>query len=147
MNRRNFIQRTALLSTFAPFAQTFANGIFSTADNLPEWILAMAPQADESIERHLNLQCREKGPNFGGVADYQRILNPQGTAGLVRIGACGLYMPNSRYHRSTDLITRMSEAMDYLLSIQHEDGTIDLLSTNFHSTPDTGFIVKRLANA
>lgn len=147
MNRRNFIQRTALLSTFAPFAQTLANGIFSTADNLPEWILAMAPQADESIERHLNLQSREKGPNFGGVADYQRILNPQGTAGLVRIGACGLYMPNSRYHRSTDLITRMLEAMDYLLSIQHEDGTIDLLSTNFHSTPDTGFIVKRLANA
>src|SRR5690606_39466694 len=43
--------------------------------------------------------------------------------------------------RSSDL------AMAYLLTLQHEDGTIDLMSTNFHSTPDTGFIAKRLCNA
>ncbi|GAB3695774.1 hypothetical protein GCM10027592_17990 [Spirosoma flavus] len=41
----------------------------------------------------------------------------------------------------------MDVALKYLLRIQHFDGTLDLPATNFHSTPDTGFIVKRLTTA
>src|SRR5690606_1361589 len=50
----------------------------------------------------------------------------------------------SQYHRSIPLRIAIESAVDCLLEIQHEDGTIDLFSTNFHSTPDTAFIVNDL---
>ena len=39
----------------------------------------------------------------------------------------------------------MNLAMACLMRVQHEDGTIDLHSTNFHSTPDTAFLVNYLS--
>jgi hypothetical protein len=41
----------------------------------------------------------------------------------------------------------MTNAAIALLNLQHEDGTIDLLTTNFHSTPDLGFTIFPLATA
>jgi hypothetical protein len=41
----------------------------------------------------------------------------------------------------------MSLAAEGLLRLQHEDGTIDLISTNFHSTPDLGFTIYPMALA
>ena len=41
----------------------------------------------------------------------------------------------------------MDQALKALLKLQHEDGTIDLVDTNFHSTPDTAFMVKRMAQS
>jgi hypothetical protein len=41
----------------------------------------------------------------------------------------------------------MTIAAGALLNLQHDDGTIDLLSTNFHSTPDLGFTIYPLALA
>ena len=39
----------------------------------------------------------------------------------------------------------MTKAMRCVVEVQHEDGTIDLHSTNFHSTPDTAFFVNYLS--
>jgi hypothetical protein len=41
----------------------------------------------------------------------------------------------------------MESALSFLLSVQHADGTIDLHTTNFHSPPDTAFVVEPLAVA
>jgi hypothetical protein len=41
----------------------------------------------------------------------------------------------------------MHAAILYLLKVQHEDGTIDLLATNFHSPPDTAFVLETLCAA
>jgi hypothetical protein len=39
----------------------------------------------------------------------------------------------------------MESAISCLLNVQYSDGTIDLHTTNFHSTPDTAFIVNYLS--
>ena len=57
---------------------------------------------------------------------------------------CSFYHTDSKYYLDDKLAESIEIASKYLLKIQHSDGTIDLLSTNFHSTPDTGFVVEPL---
>ena len=42
-------------------------------------------------------------------------------------------------------IQAITKAMKCIVLVQHDDGTIDLHSTNFHSTPDTAFFVNYLS--
>ena len=51
-------------------------------------------------------------------------------------------IPNFINHRGWKAMAR---AMSCIVKVQHEDGTIDLHSTNFHSTPDTAFFVNYLS--
>lgn len=53
----------------------------------------------------------------------------------------------SRFHKNPLLVERMRLAAAWLEREQHPDGTIDLLETNFDSTPDTGFVVHGVASA
>lgn len=118
------------------------------ADAMPEWLQALVRQNDKTIETLGNLQVKDpKSPDFGGLRDGFDLLNPHSTSALIQWGACGLSAQASRFHQSKDLLADMDLAALYLLKTQHADGTIDLLSTNFHSTPDTGFLVKRLTMA
>src|SRR5690554_5924636 len=80
----------------------------------------------------------------GGYANQYDIPNAHSTSGFVVRGCIAYCAPSSTYHRSEKLIADIEAALDCLLNVQHEDGTIDLYSTNFHSTPDTAFIVNDL---
>lgn len=148
MNRRVFIQKASVLSLL-PIASPVLSGVKTDnpEEKIPQWLLDFAPANDASVEQLGKYQELKEGPDFGGLTDHQNIFNPHSTAGYIRIGACALYLPNSKHHQSTALAERMDHAAAYLLKLQHADGTIDLLSTNFHSTPDTAFLVKRLVNA
>jgi len=53
--------------------------------------------------------------------------------------------PDSPFYQNKDLISRLEKASEYMLRKQHLDGTISLGSTNFHSPPDTGFLVVGLS--
>ncbi|MEA3480229.1 MAG: hypothetical protein U9R60_18745, partial [Bacteroidota bacterium] len=53
--------------------------------------------------------------------------------------------PLSKYYLSESLEKPMDRAISCLLHVQYSDGTIDLHTTNFHSTPDTAFIVNYLS--
>ncbi len=79
---------------------------------------------------------------FGGVKNAYGIHAPGGAAGLLQNLTVAFVSPQSKYHVDDRLRLAMERAIDYLIKVQHEDGTIDLLSTNFHSTPDTGFVVE-----
>jgi hypothetical protein len=148
MNRRIFLKKASAVSLLPLANPTIeALNLNTTQDRLPDWILKLTPLNDNSVDQSLKNQNRQPGPDFGGFTDHQKIFNPHSTAGFVRVGANALFLPNSKHHQSVDLVGHMDHAMAYLLKLQHADGTIDLLSTNFHSTPDTAFLVKRLANA
>jgi hypothetical protein len=83
--------------------------------------------------------------HYGGVLDSYDMPSPHAATSFLKTGICALVCPESNYHADPSLVERLGKSAEFLLGLQHADGTIDLLSTNFHSTPDTGFIVKWLA--
>ena len=84
---------------------------------------------------------------YGAVFDGDSVVSPMGTAQFIQNLMCSYVSPDSKYYKSKEILQRMTLAAGGLLNLQHEDGTIDLISTNFHSTPDLGFTVYPLALA
>lgn len=115
------------------------------AGKKPDWLLTLIKGNDNSLDRLREYRIADpQSPAYGGYVDGTEIPNPHSTVAYIRTAGCALASPESRYYRSEAITKELEEALRYLLKIQHADGTIDLLSTNFHSTPDTGFIVKWL---
>ena len=100
---------------------------------------------DQLISEMLSNQIKDGGPQDGGFHNQHKIVlvGPVGWA-VHRFGA-GYILPGSRYYKSPEVLEAMEKSIDFLLRKQHADGTIDLLTTNFHSTPDIAFIVEPLA--
>ncbi|KQS31138.1 hypothetical protein [Dyadobacter sp. Leaf189] len=148
MDRRHFVKNSALaICSVATISPTYLVARRS-AEQMPPWLLEMVTRNDTSIESLRKFQVKDTdSPDLGGLRDGFDILNPHSTSAMVQCGAAGLFSPSSKYYKSTDLLASVNLAVLYLIKTQHSDGTIDLLSTNFHSTPDTGFLVKRLAMA
>ncbi|NMO96695.1 hypothetical protein [Paenibacillus lemnae] len=64
-----------------------------------------------------------------------------GTPTTMAIWAAALCNPQSPRYRDQELAARFTLAARYMLRAQHEDGTISPGWTNFHSPPDTAFVV------
>ncbi len=84
---------------------------------------------------------------IGALQDPYGIPSPGLTAAFIRDAICALVSPQSRFYKSPQLQQSLFYATNYLLHAQHEDGTIDLPSTNFHSPPDTGFVLEWICTA
>lgn len=149
MNRRDFLHYTgaaSLISTgiISP-ATLLAVNQFPEFSGFQELISNLVKLNDEQVPRLMELQEKDiESKNFGGVQDAWKIFNPGSTAGLIKVLATSFSQPGSKYYLDKSLVEPMEMATKYLLKVQHSDGTIDLLSTNFHSTPDTGFVVEPL---
>lgn len=147
MNRRDFLHYTGT-------ASLISSGIIS-----PKTLLAIKPFPkfngfdelrdhlvnlnDEQVPKILERQTLDSGSKYyGGVIDNWKIHTPQSTNGLIKILASAYSIENSKYYKKASLVEPMMLAAKYLLNVQHKDGTIDLLSTNFRSTPDTAFVVE-----
>ncbi|RCR69748.1 hypothetical protein [Larkinella punicea] len=150
MDRRTFVRMgtASVCSLSALTTATFARSYAAAPDTKPSWLLEVIKANDQQIGQIRAHRDKESAnPAFGGIKDGEDIPNPQSTADFVRRNACAISCPESTFYRSKELLAETGQAVQYLLKIQHSDGTIDLPATNFHSTPDTGFIVKRLTTA
>ena len=103
---------------------------------------------DDVVDRLMELQIDKPGDRWhGGLMNNHEIPNAHATKEIiVKLGA-SYASPYSRYYRSEKLVKPMEKAIQCLLNVQYDDGTIDLYSTNFHSTPDTAFIINYLSPA
>lgn len=113
----------------------------------PDWLRDLIHLNDQQLTSIQAYRVSEAGPFLGAITDGDGIPNPQSTADFVRRASCAISCPESPFYQSADLVQQIDSALGYLLKAQHTDGTLDLPATNFHSTPDTGFIVKRLVPA
>lgn len=100
---------------------------------------------DRWSEDGLRLQVTDASSrHYGGVADpVSGVAFPShvGSASFLANWAASLVNPDSRYYRDGKLLAAFGRLADFMLNRQHADGTISLGSTNYHSPPDTGFVV------
>lgn len=145
MKRREFVHYGTAGLCAVPMLASMAFRSPAKAGKKPDWLLTLIKGNDNSLDRLREYRIADpQSPAYGGYVDGTEIPNPHSTVAYIRTAGCALASPESRYYRSEAITKELEEALRYLLKIQHADGTIDLLSTNFHSTPDTGFIVKWL---
>ena len=145
MQRRRFLQSlgvVAAISTSSKAAEVAA----TQEDQALARILI--EKNDQRISQILSDQLLEPdSPFVGGFPNPQLICFVGSAAWNLCYLAAGWVSPDSRYFQSAHLEERMNLAIDFLRRMQHDDGTIDLVSTNFHSPPDTGFTVEPIALA
>lgn len=135
----------SLICICLAFALSNVYGIGTPSDK-KELLSALIKLNDSNLPTALRNQWTNKNDRYYGAAfDGDSVVTPIGTAFLIQNLMCSYVSPESKYYRSKELLTRMTLASEGLLNLQHEDGTIDLISTNFHSTPDLGFTIYPLA--
>lgn len=145
MQRRKFIHYGAAGLCAVPLLSSFTFRSTTKAEPKPAWLLTLIKGNDQQVENLQKYRIKDQeSPDFGGLVDGVDIPNAHSTVAFIRSGGCALVSAESRFFASKSLTTELEQALSFLLKIQHSDGTIDLLSTNFHSPPDTGFIVKWL---
>ena len=145
INGRGFLMSFLLLVLLAQFS--FAGEIRPPSTKkalLPELIKLN----DQDIPNALSRQWIHPADTYcGAVFDGDSVVSPIGTAQLIQNLMCSYVSPDSKYYKSKEILDHLNMAAKGLLNLQHEDGTVDLLSANFHSTPDLGFTIYPLAMA
>ncbi len=103
---------------------------------------------DESVERLVRAQITDPGSRFAGTMEDGTGLSSPGAAGaLFTACATAFLQPASRFYHAPPMVERCRLAARFLENAQTPDGNIDLLTTNFNSPPDTGFVVHGVASA
>ncbi|MDR6549001.1 hypothetical protein [Paenibacillus qinlingensis] len=80
---------------------------------------------------------------YGGIQDETGIAraNHMSTPRIIAGWVSAVVNPDSRYYHDSFLLNALDKAVSFMLNRQHADGTISLGSTNYHSPPDTAFVV------
>jgi hypothetical protein len=141
MFKETISRRQALLSLGAVAAAS------TSAADVPEIPPSVVERNDAAVERYLRSQVTEPGRWRGSVPD-QYLMHHAGTAGgLIETLTAALVCPKSKHYMQNELVERIRLAARFLEGSQSTEGNIDLLSTNFNSPPDTGFVVHSVGTA
>ena len=147
IQRREFIHQagvTVAAITMLP-SMRIESSIKDNKNGADEIIEKLSLLNDQNIPDYLKRQVNKVGDRWdGGVEDMYELPNVHSTKELISVAGSAYTSKFSIYYLSPDLIKPLERAAACLVNVQHDDGTIDLHSTNFHSTPDTAFIVNDL---
>ncbi|MBA4850182.1 hypothetical protein [Emticicia sp. BO119] len=146
MNRRTFVHTGFLSVCAVPFLKI--NAYPTSFQSKPGWLLEWIKIHDQQLPKFETFKVTDTGNKyFGGYMDDVEIPNPHSTGSFVLKACMLMSCPESIYYQSKDVLKNVEEAANAMLRFQHSDGTIDLLATNFHSTPDTAFILENMVPA
>lgn len=145
MNRRHFVTRSATTLALMPMLgfKGFARIAPTTK---PAWLLNWITINDKGFPNYTPLKVTN-GRYTGGYMNDMDMPNPHSTSGFLMKASMLFATPESRFYRSATLLPDIESAARSMLQFQHSDGTIDLLETNFHSTPDTAFVLENIVPA
>lgn len=138
MNRRDFLALTGLGLAAESMSSCASTPVTRGS---PELYGHLVMQNDAAIP---GLLARQEN---GALADRHGLYHAGASAGLLRRLAAAYVAPESRHARDASIVPVMRQAARHLLDVQHDDGTIDLLTTNFHSPPDLAFVLEHVCGA
>jgi len=146
MNRREFL----LTSTVT--AASLALGALAASPAAPgpagDLLREIIRANDAQIPALLARQERTPGHRWlGGLTNIYGLHTVQDTSGFISALSCAACAPDSKYFNSAELVEPLRRAFAYLLAAQHADGTVDYYATNFHSNPDTAFVIEVVSPA
>jgi hypothetical protein len=120
-----------------------------TAQAPPASILEGAlARNDQAVRVLLDSQITDPASPWRGCVPDQYGLHSAGSAaGVAETMTASFLHPQSRYHDDSAVLERIRLAAGFLERAQSPQGYIDLLTTNFNSPPDTGFVVHNAATA
>ncbi|MCX6631557.1 MAG: hypothetical protein NTW28_28425, partial [Candidatus Solibacter sp.] len=114
----------------------------------PEVDPRVVARNDAAVDNLLRAQITgAANPRLGGVPDEYGMCNAGSAGGLIETAAASWMAPQSKHHGASEVVERIRLAAQFLERSQSAEGNIDLLSTNFNSPPDTGFVVHNVATA
>ncbi|MDW3652123.1 MAG: hypothetical protein R8P61_33925 [Bacteroidia bacterium] len=146
MKRRKFIQSATTAGAFLPMIGSVT--FLYKSSNEEELISLFLAENDKRVRNILDLQQKDKAhPFYGGFPDKYEIYHPSRPAAYAQSLISAFVSEASEFYRSREIKDCLKVGMEFLVERQHEDGTIDLLTTNFHSPPDTAFAVEPLSLA
>lgn len=101
---------------------------------------------DLAVESGRSRQVLDPGSRYyGGTIDpgtgVAWVNHTTGTPTEMCYWGAALANPDSKYYRDEALLDRLRLATEFVLRAQHEDGSISPGWTNYHSPPDTAFVV------
>lgn len=101
------------------------------------------PIFDAHVDYLFNIQCLDDGSEqFGVSSNYAKGFNePSEGCGYANSFITAYYNRFSKWYRSKEIMRRARIAMAYSLAHMNEDGTIDLMETNFHDSTSNAFAV------
>ncbi len=150
LDRREFLKATAGAAALAAVAPSLLAAAARTSGRASDSLVGELVKAnDADLPKNLERQIKRPGHRWhGGVMSEYGFPTPHATAGVIAALACAVGARQSRHFQSKDLVEPLTLATAFMREAQHDDDhTIDLYSTNFHSTPDLGFVVEVLAPA
>lgn len=146
MKRRNFVAMGATSLCALPFVG-FGKFQQKTATK-PAWLLEWIKIHDQQLPNFKKLKVTDpKHKYVGGYMDDVEIPNPHTTSGFIAKACMLISCSESAFFQSSEVLKEVEAAAKAMLKFQHTDGTIDLLATNFHSTPDTAFVLENIVPA
>lgn len=133
------------VTPMVPFAFSFPNREPIDPTKKPAWLVEMIYRNDQQVKNILERRVNDQtDPQYGAVLDGVEMPTAHAVTAFIKTGICSLASPESEWYGHSTLLKDLIGSAAFLLKLQHGDGTIDLMITNFHSTPDTGFLVKYL---
>lgn len=147
MNRRNFVTMGASSLCAIPM---LGFSVFEKRNGAekPAWIVEWIKIHDQQLPNFKKLRVTDPKHRYvGGYTDDVEIPNPHTTSGFIAKACMLISCPESSFYQSTEVLKEVDAAAKAMLKFQHADGTIDLLATNFHSTPDTAFVLENIVPA
>jgi hypothetical protein len=109
---------------------------------------AAVARTNDSVSRLLGLQVTDPvSPFRGSYPDAVGLHSAGSASGIIEQMTAAFVHPRSAYQGNVALVERIRLAAGFLERAQSPQGNIDLLTTNFNSPPDTGFVTENVATA
>jgi hypothetical protein len=127
---------------------TGAAATLHAAAAAPQIEQAIVDRNDDAVGKLMRTQITDAESTWAGSVPDEYLMHSAGSAGgLIETMAASFACAQSKFHADASLLDRIGLAARFLERSQSPEGNIDLLSTNFNSPPDTGFVVHNIAAA